>query len=103
MRSLVALVSGALFGLGLYLSGMKDRQKVLGFLDFFGAWDATLMFVMGGAIRPMALAGRVAPLAGGRFRSRHPARGTSRSCQEPCFSASAGDWWGSAPDRLLRL
>jgi uncharacterized membrane protein YedE/YeeE len=29
---------------------MTDPQKVLGFLDLFGAWDATLAFVMAGAV-----------------------------------------------------
>jgi uncharacterized membrane protein YedE/YeeE len=41
---------GLLFGLGLILSGMTDPGKVIGFLDFFGAWDPSLAFVMGGAI-----------------------------------------------------
>ena len=71
MRELIALLSGALFGTGLFLSGMTDTTKVQGFLDFFGNWDATLAFVMGGAILPMAVAWRVAatrsPLTGGSF------------------------------------
>jgi uncharacterized membrane protein YedE/YeeE len=29
---------------------MTDTGKVLGFLDIFGAWDATLAFVMAGAV-----------------------------------------------------
>lgn len=41
---------GLVFGLGLLISGMTQPEKVLGFLDFFGAWDATLAFVMAGAI-----------------------------------------------------
>ncbi|AXI47070.1 hypothetical protein C1J03_14220 [Sulfitobacter sp. SK012] len=56
MRHLIALISGALFGAGLLVSGMTNTQKVLGFLDFFGDWDPTLVFVMGGAIVPMAVA-----------------------------------------------
>jgi uncharacterized membrane protein YedE/YeeE len=71
MRMLIALLAGGLFGVGLHLSGMTDTQKVLGFLDVFGAWDPTLMFVMGGAIVPMALAwratGKRRPLTGGQF------------------------------------
>lgn len=71
MRLLIALGAGALFGAGLHLSGMTDTAKVQGFLDFFGAWDPTLMFVMGGAIIPMFIAWRVAerrkPLMGGDF------------------------------------
>src|SRR5579863_797996 len=41
---------GLVFGLGLLISGMNEPEKVLGFLDFFGAWDATLAFVMVGAV-----------------------------------------------------
>jgi len=46
----VALVSGAVFGLGLSLSGMLDPARVQGFLDVFGAWDPSLAFVLGGAV-----------------------------------------------------
>jgi uncharacterized protein len=60
MKNLVTLFCGALFGLGLVVSGMTDTIRVQGFLDFFGAWDATLVFVMGGAIIPMFIAWRIA-------------------------------------------
>lgn len=51
MRSwFAALLSGALFGLGLAIAGMTQPAKVVGFLDVFGAWDPSLAFVMGGAI-----------------------------------------------------
>lgn len=46
----VALISGALFGLGLAVSGMANPQKVIGFLDVTGDWDPTLALVMGGAL-----------------------------------------------------
>jgi len=46
----VSLLSGILFGFGLALSGMTNPQKVLGFLDLAGAWDASLLFVLGGAV-----------------------------------------------------
>ena len=46
----VALAAGALFGLGLLVSGMANPAKVLGFLDLFGAWDPSLALVMGGAL-----------------------------------------------------
>ena len=71
MQMLIALLAGSLFGAGLHLSGMTDTAKVLGFLDFFGAWDPTLAFVMAGAIAPMAIAWRIAasrkPLTAERF------------------------------------
>ena len=50
MQILTAAVSGALFALGLIFSGMIKPSKVIGFLDFTGAWDPTLAFVMGGAL-----------------------------------------------------
>jgi uncharacterized membrane protein YedE/YeeE len=62
VKNLVTLFCGALFGLGLVVSGMTDTARVQGFLDFFGAWDATLVFVMGGAIIPMFIAWRIAAI-----------------------------------------
>lgn len=50
MPLFTALLAGLIFGLGLILSGMANPAKVLGFLDLAGAWDPSLMFVMGGAI-----------------------------------------------------
>ena len=50
MSSLIAVLSGLLFGIGLLASGMTDPSKVKGFLDVFGLWDPSLALVMGGAI-----------------------------------------------------
>ena len=52
---LAALLSGALFGLGLAMSGMTDPRIVLGFLDVFGDFDPTLAFVLGGAVTTTGL------------------------------------------------
>lgn len=49
-QNLIALLSGLLFGFGLSLSQMIDRDRVLGFLDITGNWDPTLLFVLGGAV-----------------------------------------------------
>lgn len=49
-EKVLALLSGLLFGLGLGISQMIDRERVLGFLDITGQWDPTLAFVMGGAV-----------------------------------------------------
>ena len=49
-QHLAAFFVGALFGVGLYLSGMIYPQKVQDFLDFSGRWDASLIFVLGGAV-----------------------------------------------------
>lgn len=45
-----AFAAGVLFAVGLGISGMTKPSKVVGFLDPFGAWDASLAFVMIGAI-----------------------------------------------------
>ena len=51
MRALAAAMgAGFLFGIGLWVSGMANPKKVLGFLDLTGAWDASLMLVMGSAV-----------------------------------------------------
>jgi uncharacterized membrane protein YedE/YeeE len=51
MRSAItAFVSGLVFAIGLVISGMTQPSKVIGFLDFGGAWDPSLAFVMAGAI-----------------------------------------------------
>ena len=47
---LISLVSGVIFGVGLVISGMTNPEKVIGFLSITHNWDASLMFVMGGAI-----------------------------------------------------
>jgi uncharacterized membrane protein YedE/YeeE len=47
---LASFICGLIFGAGLLISGMNQPEKVLGFLDIFGAWDATLAFVMAGAV-----------------------------------------------------
>jgi uncharacterized membrane protein YedE/YeeE len=67
-----ALGSGFLFGIGLWVSGMANPKKVLGFLDVTGDWDASLMLVMGGAVAVTLtgfrfLASRKAPLLAEKF------------------------------------
>jgi len=69
---IASFACGLVFGLGLLISGMTEPEKVLGFLDFFGAWDATLAFVMAGAVA-VAASGfalarrRSAPLLAAKF------------------------------------
>lgn len=73
MRALVtSFASGGLFAIGLGVSGMTRPSKVIGFLDLFGAWDASLAFVMLGAISVYFVLYRVfekrsAPLFDTRF------------------------------------
>jgi uncharacterized membrane protein YedE/YeeE len=50
LKLLVTFAIGLLFGVGLTVSRMINPERVLGFLDFAGSWDATLGFVMAGAL-----------------------------------------------------
>ncbi len=73
MSQLLALISGLLFGLGLGISQMMDRDRVLNFLDIAGQWDPTLAFVMGGAVAVTLISfrfilNRPTPILGGRFQ-----------------------------------
>ncbi|MFK5599690.1 DUF6691 family protein [Methylobacterium sp. HMF5984] len=58
-RLLAGLVAGVIFGVGLSVSGMLDPVRVRGFLDVTGAWDPSLMFVLGGAVAVSALGYRL--------------------------------------------
>ena len=55
MKKILYFISGSIFGVGLIVSGMSNPQKVLSFLDIFGNWDPSLMFVMVGAISITAI------------------------------------------------
>jgi hypothetical protein len=72
VSALVSLAAGLVFGLGLGISGMTDPGKVLGFLDVTGAWDPSLMLVLGGAVAVTAVGFRVvlrspSPMLGSAF------------------------------------
>jgi uncharacterized membrane protein YedE/YeeE len=100
MKRLVAsaFVAGSLFGLGLAVSGMTDPLRVLGFLDLFGQWDPTLLFVLGGAVATTALAfrwvlGRAQPVLADRFLVPD-----ARAIDAPLLAGAAifGIGWGLA-------
>jgi uncharacterized membrane protein YedE/YeeE len=59
MKSIIAGISGLVFGWGLLLSGMSNPSKVQNFLDLFGTWDPSLALVMGGAVCVMLIAVRL--------------------------------------------
>src|SRR6185369_3359441 len=61
-----SFISGVLFGAGLTISQMVNPRKVTDFLDFFGNWDPSLAFVMGGALLVTALGFRIV------LRRAHP-------------------------------
>ncbi len=66
------LAAGALFAAGLVVLGMTQTAKVINFLNFggiiaperFGAWDASLVFVMGGAVMITFVAFAITPTQG---------------------------------------
>ncbi len=58
-KNIAALTVGIIFALGLGISGMTRPEKVIGFLNIFGDWDASLAFVMAGAITVHAVAYRL--------------------------------------------
>jgi len=64
MQILIALIAGAIFGIGLTVAQMVDSAKVLGFLDVggitTGAWDPSLALVMAGALLVTAILFRLA-------------------------------------------
>lgn len=59
MRIVSALIIGAIFGLGIAISGMANPAKVINFFDLAGTWDPSLIFVMGGALVTTAIGYRV--------------------------------------------
>jgi len=59
MRAFASLGCGILFGLGLWLSGMAIPAKVLSFLDVFGQWDPSLVFVLFTAVTVAAIGYRL--------------------------------------------
>jgi uncharacterized membrane protein YedE/YeeE len=68
----LVFVLGLLFALGLGISGMTQPAKITDFLDFTGAWDPSLAFVMMGAVGTYLLlyrriVARGAPLFGSTF------------------------------------
>lgn len=65
-KIVVSLICGLIFGLGLVVAQMTNPAKILNFLDFTGAWDPSLAFVMGGALATTAIGFRLA------WRSKGP-------------------------------
>jgi uncharacterized protein len=50
LNTMSALIAGLVFGLGLIYSGMTNPSKIVNFLNITGRWDASLAFVMAGAL-----------------------------------------------------
>jgi uncharacterized protein len=95
-KKLAGLVAGVTFGMGLAISQMISQDKVLSFLDFFGNWDPSLAFVMGGAVAVSALLFRFVlrrpqPLLDGKF---HLSDGIGLDKRLAIGSALFGIGWG---------
>ena len=98
MRLLSTYLIGLLFGLGIAISGMANPAKVLNFFDFFGTWDPSLIFVMGGALLVTFIGyhlvlQRQAPILAERFQLP-----TNTAFDAPLLGGSAlfGVGWGIA-------
>lgn len=99
MKNLVYLLSGAVFGLGLSISGMIDPLKVKSFLAIGSeGWSPALIFVLGSAVLVyfvsfIFLRRRQRTLNGTRFE--HP---TPRPVDRKLILGSAlfGIGWGIA-------
>lgn len=50
LQSIVSFFCGAIFAFGLVLAEMTQPRKIIGFLDVFGNWDPTLVFVLASAV-----------------------------------------------------
>ncbi len=98
MRLLSTYLIGLLFGLGIAISGMANPAKVLNFFDFFGTWDPSLIFVMGGALLVTFIGYRLvlqrqAPILAERFQLP-----TNTAFDAPLLGGSTlfGVGWGIA-------
>lgn len=98
MQRIVAFAAGLVFAVGLGISGMTLPSKVIGFLDFFGRWDPSLLFVMGGAVSVYffafrAVRGFAAPVFADRFT---PPEATAIDRRLVIGAAVFGVGWGLA-------
>jgi uncharacterized membrane protein YedE/YeeE len=98
MQSLISLITGLIFGIGLIVSGMADPAKVLGFLDLTGLWDPSLALVMAGAIGVGALAFAIAGRRATSFIGLDMKLPSSRQLDRRLMAGSVlfGIGWGIA-------
>lgn len=99
MRPLVsALVAGFVFGIGLWVSGVANPRKVLGFLDVAGDWDASLLLVMAGAVAVTLLGFRMVLKRGKPLLEEKFHLPTREDIDIPLVAGAAifGIGWGTA-------
>lgn len=96
-KTLSALLIGAVFGIGIAVSGMGNPAKVLNFFDLAGSFDPSLLLVMASALAVTAVgyrivfATRAAPVCAVKFDIP-----TRRDIDLPLVAGSAvfGVGWG---------
>ncbi len=96
-KTISALLIGAMFGIGIAISGMGNPAKVLNFFDLAGTFDPSLILVMASALAVTAVGYRLvfrarsAPVCAARFDIP-----TKRSIDLPLVAGSAvfGVGWG---------
>jgi uncharacterized membrane protein YedE/YeeE len=99
MPAFASFVCGYIFGLGLFISGMIQPAKVLGFLDVFGipsgTWDPSLAVVMAAGLAVAAIGYRLERRRPPLFdtQSRWPA---ATAIDRPLLTGAAlfGIGWG---------
>lgn len=98
LRLFSAAIIGLVFGLGIVISGMANPAKILNFFDPLGAWDPSLLFVMGSALAVTFIGYRFilrrnAPIFDSRFHLP-----TRRDLDLPLIAGSGlfGIGWGIA-------
>jgi len=93
---IASFLSGLIFGAGLLISGMIEPEKVIGFLDIFGAWDATLAFVMAGAVAVAAIGFALARRRGTPFLAAKYRWPTRSDLDAPLMTGAVlfGVGWG---------
>jgi len=93
---LSAIAAGFVFGLGLWISGMANPAKVIGFLDISGEWDPSLALVMAGAVAVTVVAFRLTLRRGKPMLEESFALPTKKDIDAPLVAGSAvfGLGWG---------
>lgn len=98
LRILTALGAGLLFGLGLAISGLLNPAKVKAFLDITGAWDPSLIFVLGAGVVVAFIGYRIAFAINKPLFDDHLHLPTKTRIDRPLIIGSAifGVGWGLA-------
>ena len=98
MRLISAYLIGLIFGTGIAVSGMANPAKVLNFFDIAGAWDPSLILVMGGAVVVTFVGYRLVFVRAAPILADHFHLPTSRVIDAKLLGGSAlfGIGWGIA-------